>query len=121
MKKIVILCIVPFVFVLVACEDSSSPDSLVKKRIFQHVDTDRMGTLKDLEIVSVKKINDTTYEAVHTFTNPIVEIEMQVKRNYFFTTNTALRFPLASFALNLATLVSTNIRNQINIVCTSVF
>jgi|CoawatStandDraft_6_1074263.scaffolds.fasta_scaffold29147_2 hypothetical protein len=87
MKKIVILCIVPFVFVLVACEDSSSPDSLVKKRIFQHVDNDRMGTLKDLEIVSVKKINDTTYEAVHTFTNPIVEIEMQVKRNYFFTTD----------------------------------
>ena len=74
-------------FVLVACEDSSSPDSLVKKRIFQHVDNDRMGTLKDLEIVNVKKINDTTYEAVHTFTNPIVEIEMQVKRNYFFTTN----------------------------------
>ena len=87
MKKIVILCIVPFVFVLVACKDSSSSDSLVKKRIFQHIDADRMGTLKDLEVVSVKEINDTTYEAVHTFTNPIVEIEMQVKRNYFFTTN----------------------------------
>ena len=85
MNKIVILCIV--LFVLVACGDNSSSDSLVKKRIFQHVDTDGMGTLKDLEIVSVKKINDTTYEAVHTFTNPIVEIEMQVKRNYFFTTN----------------------------------
>ena len=87
MKKIVILCIVPFVFVLVACVDSSSSDSLAKKRIFQHVDADRMGTLKDLEIVSVKKINDTTYEAVHAFTNPIVEIEMQIKRNYFFTTD----------------------------------
>ena len=87
MKKIAILFVLPFVFLLVSCGDSSSSDSLAKKRIFQHVDADRMGTLTDLEIVNVKRINDTTYEAVHTFTDPIVEIEMQVKRNYFFTTN----------------------------------
>ena len=87
MKKIVILCIVPFVFLLVSCGDSSSSNSLAEKRIFQHIDASGMGMLKDLEIVSIKKINDTTYKAVHTFTNPIMEKEMQITRNCFFTTN----------------------------------
>ena len=41
--------------------------------------------IKDLEIISVEKINDTTYKAVHTFTNPLIEKEMRIARNYFFT------------------------------------
>ena len=83
-----VLFTLSFVFLLVSCGDSSRPESLAKKRIFQHVDASGMGMLKNLEIVSVEKMNDTTYKAVHTFTNPLMKKEMRITRNYFFTTDT---------------------------------
>ena len=88
MKKIITLCILPFVFLFVSCGDRSNPDLLAKKRIFQHVDANGLGILEDLEVVSVEKVNDTTYKAIHTFTHSLMEKEVQITRNYFFTTNT---------------------------------
>ena len=69
MKKLLLLSLTVLLF---SCGDSD-PNALAKKRIFQKVDSDGMGMIKDLEIISVEKINDTTYKAVHTFTNPLIE------------------------------------------------
>ena len=41
-----------------SCGDDSSPVALAKKRIFQKVDADGMGVLKDLKKISVEMIND---------------------------------------------------------------
>ena len=81
MKKLLLLSLTVLLF---SCGDSD-PNALAKKRIFQKVDSDGMGMIKDLEIISVEKINDTTYKAVHTFTNPLIKKEMRIARNYFFT------------------------------------
>ena len=81
MKKLLLLSLTILLF---SCGDSD-PNALAKKRIFQLVDANGMGMLKDLEVVSVEKINDTTYKGVHIFTNPIMNKEMRIARNYFFT------------------------------------
>ena len=81
MKKLLLLSLTILLF---SCGDSD-PNAIAKKRIFQLVDANGMGLLKDLEVVSVEKVNDTTYKAVHIFTNPIMNKEMRITRNYFFT------------------------------------
>jgi hypothetical protein len=83
-----VLVVLSFLFFLFSCGDKPTEESLAKKRIFQKIDAAALFTIKDLEIVSVEKKNDTTYKAVHIFTNPILNREMRITRNYFFTLNT---------------------------------
>ena len=78
---------ITFLFLLVSCGNDSSPEALAKKRIIQKIDADGMGMIKDFKIISVEMINDSTYKAIHTFTNPMMGKEMRITRNYFFTTD----------------------------------
>jgi len=82
-----VLFTIAFSLLLVSCGDDSSPVALAKKRIFQKVDADAMGMMKDLKIISVEMINDSTYKAIHTFTNSMISKEMRITRNYFFTSD----------------------------------
>jgi len=63
----------------------AKPYAEFEKKIFQKIDVDGMGMLEDLKIQSVEKVNDTTYKATHTFTNPMLDKEMRISRSYFFT------------------------------------
>ena len=78
---------ITFLILLVSCGNDSSPEALAKKRIIQKIDADGMGMIKDFKIISVEMINDSTYKAIHTFTNPMMGKEMRITRNYFFTTD----------------------------------
>ena len=53
--------------------NKSDSDSLVKKRIMQKIEVAGMGMLKDINIESIEKVNDTTYKGVHSFANPILD------------------------------------------------
>jgi len=65
------LCLV---VLLTSCGDNkSNSDSLVKKRIMQKIEVAGMGMLKDVNIESIEKVNDTTYKGVHSFANPILD------------------------------------------------
>ena len=44
-----------------------------------------MGMLKNINIESIEKVNDTTYKGVHSFTNTFLDNEVRITRNYFFT------------------------------------
>ena len=74
---------------LISCGDnksnSDSGDSLVKKRIKQKIEVAGMGMLKDINIESIEKVNDTTYKGIHSFANPILDNEVRLTKNYFFT------------------------------------
>ena len=77
------LCLV---VLLTSCGDNkSNSDSLVKKRIMQKIEVAGMGMLKDINIESIEKVNDTTYKGVHSFANPILDNEVRMTKNYFFT------------------------------------
>ena len=65
--------------------NKSDSDSLVKKRIMQKIEVAGMGMLKDINIESIEKVNDTTYKGVHSFANPILDNEVRMTKNYFFT------------------------------------
>lgn len=71
-------------FLLFSCGEAN-PNAEFEKKIYQKIEVDGMGMLKDLKIQSVEKVNDTTYKATHTFINPMIEKEMRISRNYFFT------------------------------------
>ena len=65
------LCLV---VLLTSCGDNkSNSDSLVKKRIMQKIEVAGMGMLKDINIESIEKVNDTTFKGVHSFANPILD------------------------------------------------
>ena len=65
--------------------NKSDSDSLVKKRIMQKIEVAGMGMLKNINIESIEKVNDTTYKGVHSFANPILDNEVRMTKNYFFT------------------------------------
>jgi hypothetical protein len=71
-------------FLLFSCGEAN-PNAEFEKKIYQKIDVAGMGMLEDLKIQSVEKVNDTTYKATHTFTNPMMKKEMRISRNYFFT------------------------------------
>jgi len=91
MKYIKTLSLLLITFIVFSCSrinnEKSSVKSLVEERITQKIDIDAMGTIKDLKIISVKKVNDTTYKAIYTFINEMVNKEIRVTRNYTFTIN----------------------------------
>ena len=67
--------------------EKSNVKSIVEKRITQKIYIDAMDMIKDLKIINVNKVNDTTYKAIYTFINKIVNKEIRVTRNYTFTIN----------------------------------
>ena len=90
------LLFLSLVFFLISCGGSASQDnqtvntsstSLVEKRIKQRAIVNGMGMLKNVEVVIVEKINDSTFTAAHTFFNPITELETRTTNKYFFTTD----------------------------------
>ena len=81
MKNIIYLLI----FVFLSSCDEPNPNKAFEKKIYQKIDASGMGMLKDLKIQDVEKVNDTTYKATHTFTNPILNREMRITKNYFFS------------------------------------
>jgi hypothetical protein len=73
-------------FSLGSCgSNESKEDSMVRKRIIQNIETDGLGMLKDLKIESVDKLNDSTFKGVHSFSNPMIDKEIRLTRNYTFT------------------------------------
>ena len=87
MKKILLL----FVSIaLYSCGDEpnkSNPSSLAEKTIKQQIDIDGMGMLESLKMQSVSQIDGTTFEAVHTFINPMVNRKMRITRIYYLNTS----------------------------------
>jgi len=69
---------------LSSCEEPN-PNAEFEKKIFQYIDVNGMGMLEDLKIQDIEKVNDTTFKATHTFTNPLFNKEMRITRNYFFS------------------------------------
>jgi len=70
---------------LIACgnkETSTDFTLKAKKRIYQKIDADAFGMIKDLKIEEVTKINDSVFKAMHTFTNPMIKKQMRITRNY---------------------------------------
>ena len=83
--KLIIIALV-ISFSLTSCGSNElNGDDLAKKRIIQKVEANGMGMIKDLEIKSVEKVNDSTYKGVHSLFNPMADKEVRVTRNYFFT------------------------------------
>lgn len=87
MKKLTFL-IIAYCLLIVSCEEKKETgDSLARKRIIQKIDVDGMGMLKDFNLETFKKVNDTTYLGIHTFLNPMINREIRVTRNYIFTSD----------------------------------
>ena len=84
MKKLLSLLFIAVLFLISSCGEAN-PNAQFEKKIYQKIDASGMGMLKDLKILSVEKVNDTTYRAIHTFENPLIDKEMKISRNYFFT------------------------------------
>jgi hypothetical protein len=69
---------------MVSC--SENEDTLVKKRIIQKIESDALGIMiTDLRIESIEKVNDSTYKAKHSFSNPFFNRKVRLTRNYIFT------------------------------------
>ena len=68
----------------------SNSDSLVKKKIIQRIQIAGLGMLKDLKIESIQKVNDTTYQGIHSLKHPFLDLkDLRLTRNYFFTANSS--------------------------------
>jgi hypothetical protein len=84
--KYFILFSIAICLLFVSCtENEDTGDALARKRIIQKIDVAAMGMLKEFEIESFERVDDTTYLATHTFLNPLIDKEMRVTRNYIFT------------------------------------
>lgn len=64
---------------------NNDPTSIAKKTIKQNIDLAGMGMLEGLKIESIKMINDNTFEAVHTFSNPLTKRKMRITNKYVLT------------------------------------
>lgn len=64
-----------------------NPSSIAEKTIKQKIDMDGLGMIKDIKMESVNQIDGTTFEAVHIFTNPMVNKKMRVTRKYYLNSS----------------------------------
>jgi PBP1b-binding outer membrane lipoprotein LpoB len=90
MKKIILLS----ALILSGCNSNNSnnvvdenPLDNVEKRIYQNVDAAALGLIDDLVIESVSQLDSVTFQASHTFTNPMMEREMRITNKYTFTSD----------------------------------
>jgi hypothetical protein len=82
MKKILLISISILFFNCSNSSNSVKQTSNADKTILQKIDMAGMGMLEDLKIQSVNMIGDNTYQATHTFTNPMTKREMRITRKY---------------------------------------
>ena len=88
MNKIIIISSAIFIFYANTCfAQKTDKNTLVRKRIIQKIETDGMGMIKEIEIESIKKINDSIYKGIYHFQNPMFNKEVRVTQNYIFTHN----------------------------------
>jgi len=85
MKWISKAALLPVIFLLFTyCGSTSeSRDSLAIKRIRQKIDANA-GLIKNLSVV-ISAIDDSTYNGVQYFYDPMVEKEMRITKIYHFT------------------------------------
>lgn len=77
-----------WVLIFFSCEKGiNSKEALAEKRIKQRIETASYGMIKDFEIDSIKKINDTTFFARHEFFNPIIDKQIRISRKYILDKN----------------------------------
>lgn len=88
MRKIILLSLL----ILSSCNSNQTvkPDesnllSQVEKKIYQNVDVAGMGMLENLIIESVEQIDSVTFQAAHSFMNPMLEREMRITNKYTLT------------------------------------
>jgi hypothetical protein len=71
---------------MITCTQVSNNDAIAKKKIYQKIDLQGMGMLKDIKVINLEMIDDTTYLATHTFLNPVMtDNKMRVTRVYVFS------------------------------------
>ena len=96
MKKL--LYTLMFTLIFISCgsntnESKSLSDDdkmkLVEKRILQKKVQKAMGMIKskEFEIETIKKLGDSTFQAIHNFTNPLMDAEVRMTNYYIFTTD----------------------------------
>ena len=96
MKKLLYTLIATIVFI--SCGNNSNENksfsdedkmALVEKRILQKKVQKTMGMIKSdaFEIESIKKLGDSTFQAIHNFTNPIFDAEVRMTNYYVFTSD----------------------------------
>lgn len=93
MKKLQLLfSILAMVFLISGsgCEFGNSEAhkiKIAKETIVQFIEVDGTVPFKDLEIISVTAVDDSSYKAVHTLTNTILKKEMRIERIYFLASD----------------------------------
>lgn len=88
MKTLSIFTIMTAGLILIACSTGQTDtNAQIERKIFQRIDVDGMGMLKDIKIVSIDQEDDSTYQATHTFTNPLFDREMRITSTYYFTSD----------------------------------
>ena len=96
MNKIIYTLVATLVFI--SCgnntnESKSLSDNdkmkLVEKRILQKKVQNTMGMIKSdaFEIETIEKLGDSTFQAIHNFTNPMFDAEVRMTNYYIFTTD----------------------------------
>ena len=86
MKKITFIIFIT----LFSCTQQSESDrnnNLVEKRIKQKIEADGLGMIKINTFSLDKKINDSVFQATHSFNNPMIEKEMNIVKHYTFNTS----------------------------------
>lgn len=85
MKKITLTLLIS---IIASCADIQpkieKKDSLALKRIKQRIEVSGMGLVKDFEVDSIQKLNDSTYFARHSFFNEMVNKEIRTSKKYHF-------------------------------------
>ena len=99
MKQFIFLC---FALVLFSCAKEDAPQqettnqpelvqeksqniSLVEKRIIQETDISGMGMLKNIQVDSLQKLNETTFVCRVSFFNPVIDNDVRFTKIYSFT------------------------------------
>ncbi len=93
MKRIKLLLpitIIALVISISSCgfgDSNSKKLSLAKETITAFINADKAIPKTDIEVLSVSLVDDSTYKAVHTFTNTILKREMRIERMYFLVSD----------------------------------
>lgn len=79
MKK---LFLIP-VILLGSCTTSDSTST----KITQYIEAAGLGMVKVNKLSAPERINDSTYSAVHSFDNKMIDNQVRITNTYYFTTD----------------------------------
>lgn len=66
-----------------ACSNFSGPDlSKVENTILKKLNKNSSGLMLNLDISNIEVINDSTFIAIHSFTNSVLKKEMKITNQY---------------------------------------